>query len=1265
MVDKDLKRQLQELTERLAKIEAHLGMEESEKTPPEVKIPEVITPEVTTPEVTHPKVTIPEIEKSEVTPKEIPPPVVSPPPVIDKGVQVTKPATPHGTTPIAPITKPQTPLPTSPPTSPSVKPQAPPVAAKKKVPAHISSDRDQKKDTPSRSLEQLIGGKFMACVGAIVIVIGTGFLAKTMDIAGWWGALQPIVKCMILASFGGLLIGAGEFVFRKVGRTAAVGLFAAGLGTLYLTAYTTFKPYDLLDEAGAFILLGIVAALGFGITLRTKTLTTGVLSLVGGYIAPVLLSDASTFPAAMPLYLSALLGISLALSAFAPKPFRPLRYVALVGQGLLAWFWVLPLSPQPWQLFVVFGAIWWVMVLAESVYAAHRNQSQIGNIAASLFSTAWYVTTTCWLLSTPNAAANTWLGAFTLGIAVIAAATALQFGPGLDALRGQVNSAIDKLSVALWAQVGILIPVAVALQFEGYGQSISWLAIGVVSIEIGRRLPSLGVDIFGLIVGGLGLARVATYDMVFSSQLHRTFFENEHIAIAGWTVLALFAVSALIIAAHRARSSGPKPWRTLPIVLMTMATVSWMILCLMHCDNLTATTGWLFGAIALLGLRSLGERQQYFKLSQVLIAGAAIKWVVVDTLLLRTTPLWNHSDMLPFLNQQMLTGLAIAAVGFWFYFVQKHRLATLGEGMGGIAVPDKLRGPVNQLVSLLPVAISILIIWGISFEVDRILIAVQQAADESGTPLLWPKSQLLLLYLIMLWGAGAMGMYIVGVVRKLEYLAIAGYGILIGAGGFWMVFGTAILRLASEPINSPLFLNPQALIGISLIALLAIHMLIQRSIVQKQGEGSIKLADVRLISSSVISLMTLWIISFEFDRFIQNSEWVERSLWDDSQLLMLGLTLVWAFGAAIVVIVGRLRSLWPLEKAGFAVLAFTAMLWLTVDTLLPRLSEGVVEDSIILNPQFGVGIAIAALIAVVIWIDGKHSMNDKFLKDQISKMQVVYFALIALIGLWLGSLELDRFIHTSDWVKNSIWDDSQLLMLGLTLVWAIGAAVVIIVGKLRSLWPLVLPGFALLAFTAMLWLTVNTLFPRLAEGVVAASIILNPQFGVGIAIAAILAVVIWFDTKQQAGDVLFEDQQLKIHIVYFTLIALIGVWLGSLEIDRYCDSYTNVQAGAMARQTGFSIYWGIYGIALVATGFWQRIAFVRYSGLALLSITLVKVGLIDTAQLEGIYRPMSYIAIGLLFVITSVGYAKLSPRILALHAESSTEDDEVENVNHA
>jgi uncharacterized membrane protein len=107
---------------------------------------------------------------------------------------------------------------------------------------------------------------------------------------------------------------------------------------------------------------------------------------------------------------------------------------------------------------------------------------------------------------------------------------------------------------------------------------------------------------------------------------------------------------------------------------------------------------------------------------------------------------------------------------------------------------------------------------------------------------------------------------------------------------------------------------------------------------------------------------------------------------------------------------------------------------------------------------------------------------------------------------------------------------------------------------------------------------------------------------------------------------------------------------GTLEVDRaFClpALRSKLSDANLAEQVGLSIFWSAFAVAMLAAGFWKRLAALRYAALALLGLTLLKVVLIDLSQIGYGYRVLSFIGLGLLLLFTSVMYGKISPLLLS------------------
>jgi uncharacterized membrane protein len=83
-----------------------------------------------------------------------------------------------------------------------------------------------------------------------------------------------------------------------------------------------------------------------------------------------------------------------------------------------------------------------------------------------------------------------------------------------------------------------------------------------------------------------------------------------------------------------------------------------------------------------------------------------------------------------------------------------------------------------------------------------------------------------------------------------------------------------------------------------------------------------------------------------------------------------------------------------------------------------------------------------------------------------------------------------------------------------------------------------------------------------------------------------------------------------------------------------------------ARQMTFSIIWAVYAIGMVLSGFVRKFKPVRIMALVVLSVAILKVFLYDLGFLEGIYRILSFLVLGLILVGVSFLYQRFRSRLL-------------------
>ncbi len=108
-----------------------------------------------------------------------------------------------------------------------------------------------------------------------------------------------------------------------------------------------------------------------------------------------------------------------------------------------------------------------------------------------------------------------------------------------------------------------------------------------------------------------------------------------------------------------------------------------------------------------------------------------------------------------------------------------------------------------------------------------------------------------------------------------------------------------------------------------------------------------------------------------------------------------------------------------------------------------------------------------------------------------------------------------------------------------------------------------------------------------------------------------------------------------------TVLTMVAV---CLEIHSYWATQT-LARGSLAdqqiyEQFTYSAWAMLFGTALLLVGFWKKSAFLRWQSLALLTLSIAKVFLVDTRQLSQGYRILSFLGLGILLLAVSFVYQR-------------------------
>jgi uncharacterized membrane protein len=157
------------------------------------------------------------------------------------------------------------------------------------------------------------------------------------------------------------------------------------------------------------------------------------------------------------------------------------------------------------------------------------------------------------------------------------------------------------------------------------------------------------------------------------------------------------------------------------------------------------------------------------------------------------------------------------------------------------------------------------------------------------------------------------------------------------------------------------------------------------------------------------------------------------------------------------------------------------------------------------------------------------------------------------------------------------------------------------------------------------------------------TLIFNARFATYAVAIAVLGGIAVFGKRHASEN---EQPFLRVAAVGANFLALIAL---TLEASDYFDrmmrgggsyNYHVYQNVSLERGFSYSAIWLIYGAILMAVGFRNRSAFVRWQALILIAFTTGKVFIYDVSQLGGSYRIVSFIALGVVLLGISFVYQR-------------------------
>jgi uncharacterized membrane protein len=126
---------------------------------------------------------------------------------------------------------------------------------------------------------------------------------------------------------GALVCGVGEWVWRRRMRGLAATLYGTGVAILMTSCFGANRYFEppVLSRGVAFAGVAIAAALGIFLALRVNVMTVAILSFIGAYLSPAILSSGQDKSLELLSYLAILAAAAWVLVVHQGRPRQPGR----------------------------------------------------------------------------------------------------------------------------------------------------------------------------------------------------------------------------------------------------------------------------------------------------------------------------------------------------------------------------------------------------------------------------------------------------------------------------------------------------------------------------------------------------------------------------------------------------------------------------------------------------------------------------------------------------------------------------------------------------------------------------------------------------------------------------------------------------------------------------------------------------------------------------------------------------------------------------
>lgn len=326
-------------------------------------------------------------------------------------------------------------------------------------------------------LEKFIGENLANKIGIGVLVLGIGFFVKYAIDRDW---INEIGRVFVGIVCGGILLGVAHRLRRTFAAFSSV-LVGGGIAVLYLTIAIAFHEYGIFSQSAAFVLMLVITAFAVVLSLAYDRIELAVLSILGGFASPFMVSTGEGNYIVLFTYVLILDAGMLVLAYY--KKWNLVNIISYVFTVLLFGGWLafqyIDLEPRPIGGALIFATLFYLVFFAMNIINNIKERTPFKAIEISILlsNTFCYYAAGMVILNAPGAAM--FKGLFTASLAVF------NF---IFAYSLYKSARVDKnLVFLLIGLVLTFISLAAPVQLEGNYITLFWAAETVLLFWLSQK----------------------------------------------------------------------------------------------------------------------------------------------------------------------------------------------------------------------------------------------------------------------------------------------------------------------------------------------------------------------------------------------------------------------------------------------------------------------------------------------------------------------------------------------------------------------------------------------------------------------------------------------------------------------------------------------------------------------------------------------------------------------------------------------------------